>query len=195
MDFCTNSGLELIVGPMFAGKTTELMRRLNLYNEMRMRVLYINSSLDTRDDLFSTHNATLKKNNNIVCVKTDRIGDITDTIKDYDIIGIDEGHFFSDLYQNVRLIVDEMGKKVIISGLDGDYRREQFGDIVRLVPLCDSITKYRPFCELCHNDGRIVPAIFTHRHCNNNDTVDVGGKEKYYPTCRSCYLKPKDLST
>lgn len=186
------SGIELIIGPMFAGKTTELVRRLNLYNEMNLNVLYINSSLDTRStNSFSTHNNTLKEHHNIIGIKSDSLEDILDIIKKYDVIGVDEGQFFKNLYDNTKYIVDVLGKKVIISGLDADFKREQFGDIVKLVPHCDTIIKLKPFCKYCRDNGKIIPAIFTSRHIdveNINSNIDVGGADKYFPTCRKCYL-------
>ena len=187
--FSLNSGIELIIGPMFAGKTTELMRRLNLYNEMNLQVLYINSNLDNRSsNFFSTHNETLKENNKIATIKTNCLHDILDQIKKYDVIGIDEGQFFNKLYDDTKYIVDILEKKVIISGLDSDYKREPFGDIVKLVPLCDNVIKLKPFCKYCRDNGKIIPAIFTKRHSKGDTTIDVGGKDKYFPACRKCYI-------
>lgn len=186
------NGLELIFGPMFAGKTTELNRRLNLYNEMNLNVLYINSSLDTRSITnFSTHNNTLKENTKISYIKCSNLKEIYDILINYDVIGIDEGQFFNNLYEDVKYLVDELNKKVIISGLDADYKREPFGDIIKLIPLCDSVIKLKPFCKYCRDNRKIVHAIFTSKHSDNklSDNIDVGGYDKYFPTCRVCYLK------
>ncbi len=187
------SGLELIFGPMFAGKTTELVRRLNLYNEMDLNVLYINSSIDTRSNAsFSTHNNTLKEHHQIVSMKCNSLHGIIDTAKDYDVIGIDEAQFFNTLYDDVKHLVDDLGKKVIVSGLDADFKREPFGDIIKLVPLCDSVIKLKPFCKYCRDNKKIVPAVFTSKHNDKEraeGNIDVGGYDKYFPTCRSCYHK------
>lgn len=190
MEINTNvSSLELIIGPMFAGKTTELMRRLNLYNEMNLHVLYINSCYDNRGEIFSTHNETLKNNNNITGVKANTLHDLFGYINDFDVIGIDEGQFFRNLFEDIKYIVNVLNKKVIVSGLDSDYKREPFGDIIKLIPLCDSVIKYKPFCKLCRDDKKIVQAIFTLRHSSGDDLIDIGGKDKYYPVCRQCYNK------
>ena len=182
------AGLDIIIGPMFAGKTTELIRRLNLYSEMDLKVLYINSTLDNRTmNNFSTHNETLKNTHKIIYVKANTLSEWFETIQQFDIIGIDEAQFFSDLYDSVTKILDKYQKRIIVAGLDGNYRREPFGEIIKLIPLCDSVIKYKPFCHFCKTIKKITPAIFTFRHSTSDDTIDIGGKDKYVPVCRKCY--------
>jgi thymidine kinase len=194
----TYGKLELIIGPMFAGKTSELKRRLNLYNEMNLKVAFINSIIDNRaaeEEGFSTHNKTLKKHCQFVYYKTNSLRDIWNQLLDVDVIGIDEGQFFSNLYNDVTELIDKYNKKIIVSGLDADADRQPFGEITRLVIMADSVKKLKPFCKLCRDDNRIVEAVFTLRHTDNrnndncNNNIDVGGSDKYFPVCRHCYLE------
>ena len=134
---------------MYAGKTTELLRRLNIYAELDINTLYINSTLDSRSSLpFSSHNPLLKSAKSTICdhIKVKNLCDVN--CDQYQVIGIDEAQFFSGLKNYVTSCVNK-GKKIIISGLNGDYKQEPFGDIIDLIPFCDSIDLLIPFCKLC----------------------------------------------
>ena len=143
------NGIDLIIGPMYSAKTTELIRRLTIYAELGLKVLYINSGLDDRDtkegEFFSTHTPTLQFTSldsaKITSIKTQRLNDILISACSFDIIGIDEAQLFSDLKIFTISLVERYNKKVIIAGLNGDFRREPFGDILNMIPLCDNISK------------------------------------------------------
>ena len=93
-----NPSLELIIGPMFSGKTSELIRQLVTYSKANLKVLYINSNLDTRcKEAFSTHNSSLSPTQNINMIKVVNLKDACDLVADADVIGIDEAQFFPDL--------------------------------------------------------------------------------------------------
>jgi thymidine kinase len=178
--------LEIIVGPVQCGKTTELIRRLNKYQESGKRVLYINSVLDTRcsDKSFSTHNTSIT-DIAFSGVKLDKLSGYD--ISGYDVLGIDEAQFFCDLKESVVTWVDSGGKTVIVSGLDGDYRRERFGQISELLSYCDYITKLVAPCSLCKKKGESGLGIFSKRLVSSRTTVLVGGSEMYLPVCRKCF--------
>ena len=131
MSFITNNpGIDLIIGPMFAGKSTELIRRLNIYAELGLKTLYVNSSLDKRSDqVFSTHNPAIGKIGNIDSKKLENLFDVN--FESYDVIGIDEGQMFSGLKNYVKNYADNYGKKLIVAGLNGDYLRQPFGEIIQ----------------------------------------------------------------
>jgi len=97
---------------------------------------------------------------------------------------INEGQFFSDLVPAVRDMVDSMKKHVFISGLDGDFRREKFGDILDLIPVCDKVEKLSALCAVCKNG---TPAIFSKRITDESSQVVIGS-DNYKPLCRNCYL-------
>lgn len=189
--------LEVIFGPMFAGKTSALNSRLNLYHEMNLKIIYINSKIDNRSQgYFSTHNKTLKEHTEFNYTKANSLQEIWTQLLEADVIGIDEGQFIKNLFNDVIELVETHNKIVIVCGLDTDYRRLPFGEILDLTKMTDTIQKLRPFCKICRDNGKIIKAIFTLKHTNNSQNdkqiesnIDVGGSEKYYPVCRQCYLK------
>ena len=181
--------LDLIIGPMYSGKSTELIRRLNIFAEMGLKVLYVNSNIDNRtDDSFSTHSPIIKSIGKIDAIKVDNLDDIK--YNQHQIIGIDEAQFFGNLKSKIMTLVETDKKKVVVTGLNGDYRRQPFGEINDLIPLCDNVTKLNPFCKMCmdkHN--RVTNALFTKRVTCETAVVFVGSKDMYIPACRSCYLE------
>lgn len=180
--------LDLIIGPMYSGKSTELFRRLTILAEMGMNVLYINSSLDIRTQKdYSTHNPMVS---NLGKIKTQKISKLEDVeyIK-FDIIGIDEAQMFPDLEKCVKMVETD-SKHVIVSGLSGDFLRRPFSNISELIPKASNITNLYSICELCaQNQKKILKAEFTKRLCKNSELLLVGGKNEYIPVCRKCYLK------
>ena len=191
--FSNNPSIDIITGPMYSGKSSELIRRLNIYVESGKRVLFVNSSLDNRDieRIFSTHNNTIGTVNiNTVRLLTLHNLDTTN----YDVIGIDEAQFFTDLKDSVINMVDNFNKIVVIAGLNGDFRRQPFGQILDLIPYCDTIVKLHPFCFICkEKDTLITPALFTKKinnisnNISNNLNIDIGSYNKYMPVCRKCF--------
>jgi thymidine kinase len=152
-----------------------------------MKVLYLNSSKDNRTpDSFSTHNCTIGTLP-FESVKTD---DLKVDIQNFDVIGVDEAQLFTNLKSSVLNWVENEKKIVIISGLNGDFRRKPFGEVNELVSYCDSVTKLTPFCISCKRyNNTIRAAHFTKRTTGDESTVLIGGKDLYIPTCRECFLK------
>jgi thymidine kinase len=193
--------LDLIGGNMYSGKSTELSRRLAVEAvDEKARILYLNTILDTRSSSnFSTHNPLLPTElpSNIVSRKVSLLSEVSD-IQSFDVIGVDEAQFFSDLYPQVKKWVDEYRKHVIIAGLDGSFRREafrgeSFGNILDLIPISDTYTKLQARCMRCINLSPpvISNAPFTYHleSSRQTSTRDIGGKGKYIAVCRDCYLK------
>jgi thymidine kinase len=172
------SRLELIVGSMFSGKSTELIRRINREKSINKKIIIINYIDDMRysSNCICTHDL-IKVN----CLKVRDLNSIPDEILNgYDSIFIDEGQFFTDLYQFVTTFL-EKDKHIVISGLDGDSNQKTFGMILSLVPLCDSIDKLCAYCKECNN-GTLAP--FTKKIIKDYKQVDIGGSDKYIPVCR-----------
>ncbi len=187
--------LRIITGGMFAGKTTELLRELFNEAAIGLNVLYINNERDTRStSAFSTHNPLYREqlaersNTTLISVKT--LESLTGVVGKYDVIGIDEAQFFPDLLQVLHW-VDDLHKKVIVAGLDGDYRREKFGSILDLLPKADDVVKLFAYCKTCSlKSPKVVKrAIFTKRLVESDDVILVGGEGAYRPVCRTCYLE------
>ena len=172
--------LELIVGPMFSGKTTRLIEIYNKYQQKN--VIAINYSQDTRysDTMLSSHDKKM-----IPCLFADNLNSVLENpdITNSKVILINEGQFFPDIYDSVIKLVEEFNKKVYVCGLDGDFQRNLFGDLLKLVPLCDNIVKLRSNCDKCNNE-----ASFSHRLTNESKQVVIGNNN-YVPLCRTCYLK------
>ena len=174
--------LELIIGPMFSGKSTELIRRIRLLQKIDKKVLVVKPSIDNRFsiDKLTTHNFDSVESN-----VYQKLSDISDnTISQYHTIVIDEGQFFPDLKEIVIRWVDNHNINIIIGGLDGDFKRNPIGQILELIPHSDKCIKLSSLCSIC-KDGTEAP--FSFRTVNSNDTVLVGGSESYIPVCRKHY--------
>ena len=190
--------LEIILGGMYAGKTSRLVEIYKQCKFCNISVSVINHSIDNRydDDLLSTHDQV-----KIPCIKTEKLSDIwTDHINlDEDVslvprikdkfkvatsrvILINEGQFFPDLEEFVKKILLN-DKKVYICGLDGDFERKKFGQILDLIPLCDKVTKLTSLCSICKNG---TPGIFSKRITSEKEQTVVGS-DNYIPVCRKCY--------
>lgn len=193
MNLSFTPSIDLVLGNMFSGKSSEILKRLIVYHDLGLKVLYINSILDNRSETtFSTHNkiiGTIPFDS----VKVEKL--IYSNIDPYDVIAIDEASFFPDLLQCVLNWVEKHRKILIVGGLNGSYKREPFGQILDLVPYADTITKLSSFCSLCKDKNRTIkPAPFTLRTVSNTtDNILVGGKDTYLPVCRDCYLVNHNL--
>ncbi len=194
---CTNSYLELIIGPMFSGKTSRLVEIYKQCIFCNISVDVINHSIDNRydEELLSTHDRV-----KIPCIKTEKLFDLLidsvplddnkliPEIKDKvnimssSVILINEGQFFPDLQDFVKVLLKN-GKKIYICGLDGDFERKKFGQILDLIPLCDKITKLSSLCSICKNG---TPGIFSKRITSETQQTIVGS-DNYIPVCRNCY--------
>lgn len=193
----TQPSLDIIIASMFAGKTSTLMKILEVFHVAGKNVIYINNSLDTRNDEsnFSTHSNILKVSNiPFTTIKTKNISQVN--VESFDIIAIDEANFFGDsLKDDVIHLVEKLGKKVIVSGLSGDFMRQPFGQILELIPLADNVIKLSSFCKICNDNGNgIVKAPFTKKINETQfavpgQVVDVGAEDLYVPVCRDCFLK------
>jgi thymidine kinase len=174
--------IEIIIGPMFSGKSTELLRRTSRLEAIGKNVLYINHIYDTRtDDYIQTHSNTKK-----FAKKLHNLYDITDDeLNSTDVLAIDEAQFFPDLYSYV-LYAEQKNKHIIISGLDGDYNRKPFGDILQCIPLCDSVIKLNAM-DMIDKDG--TDAIFSKRIVADEQQISVGATDKYIAVSRKNYLR------
>lgn len=174
--------LEVILGPMFSGKTTRIIDIYNSEYKQGKNILVINYSGDTRyhNTMLSTHDKVM-----IPCVFSNTLKDVcsVDDIKNVETILINEGQFFNDLYDVVYELVDTHKKKVFVCGLDGDFKRQKFGSILDLIPICDNVVKLKANCKQCSNY-----ALFSFRKSCEVEQVSIGS-DNYIPLCRNCYNK------
>lgn len=184
--------LEIILGPMFSGKTSRLVEIYKKCKFCNIPVMVINRVIDDRYDYEGTSNQTLSTHDKIgiPCTKIDKLMSIKFQILNYDIILINEGQFFPDLVEFVEHAL-ECGKKIYVCGLDGDFKRNKFGQILDLIPLCDSVVKLTSLCGSCL-DGK--PAIFTLRTSSEKEQTVVGC-DNYMPVCRMCYNSETETET
>lgn len=177
-------GITLYIGCMFSGKTSELIKVCRKCMIINKKVLCINFAQDNRysdAEFIMSHNK-----DKIDCVKVSKLSEINDDfVKQHDYIMIDEGQFFYDLKYYVLKWCEEYKKNVVIIGLDGDYKREKFGQILDLIPYCDEVHKLKALCKLC-NDG--TEGLFTHRLSTENEQIIIGNSN-YIPLCRKHYLE------
>ena len=177
--------LEIIVGCMFSGKSTEIMKIYNRLDKIDKQCLLVNPIIDNRytNSTICTHDFIQRK-----CTVRDKLLPLfsnNEYLKSEYII-IEEAQFFTDLEPFVMKAVDGDKKHVIVVGLDGDSNRANFGEIHKLIPLCDTITKLKAFCHNC-KDGTL--AIFSKRIDSKIDKTYIGGVDKYMAVCRKCYLE------
>lgn len=175
--------LELILGPMYSGKTSALIELKKQYSFTKLKVCVINYAEDTRYDntKLSTHDKVM-----IDCFNTLVLSDLQldEFASQYDVFLINEGQFFPDLFDCVKWLVDEKKRIVHISGLDGDFQRNGFEQMMKLIPYADTVVKKYSICKNCENGTK---ALFSHR-LSGEKQVKVIGADNYIPLCRKCYL-------
>ena len=175
-----NSGyLNLILGPMFSGKTTYLINQYFTHH-LASRLLVINHKSDTRytTELYMVAHNGIK----IPCVLVNSLSDLDVNMDYYDRILINEGQLFPDLFDYVMKQVYVNKKYVIVAGLDGDYKRNPIGQIHQLISHSDSIIKLHGKCAMCNK----MPSIFTLRITQDTEQILIG-TDQYKPVCRLCY--------
>ena len=172
--------IELILGPMFSGKSTRLIGLIRKYSYKAKKTIMIKFFADKRYTEKSevvTHD--LLKYDSIDCKN---LGEHFDKIKNYDVIGIDEGQFFPDLVEICEKLA-LMKKTVIIAALNGDFRMEPFPVVAKIISKADKIKLLKAYCFNCHKD-----AHYTLRIVQSNETVLIGAGEAYKPACRECHI-------
>jgi thymidine kinase len=181
--------LTLIVGPMFAGKTGRLLSLATRYTSLGMRVLVLTHSSDTRygqEPAVVTHDGR-----RIPCRRIRTFNEIGDeTLWQFDVVLVDEAHFFTGLVAFARRVVEDHRKPLVLVGLDGDSARQPFGELLHCLPLADTIERLTALCRRCA-DGTL--GLFTFRHQGPHDQqVLVGGSERYETLCRRCYRRAEE---
>lgn len=175
--------LQIISGCMFSGKTSHIIRETKKWKSIGKKVLTINYHLDLR---YSNNKIVSHDNFGIDCMMVDEIDHkVNKIINKYDVIVINEAQFFDNLKLNVIHWVDDLKKIVIVSGLDGDFHRNKFGEILDLIPFCDDYIKLKAFCSLC-KDG--TSALFSLKTKSLDKLIDIG-TEQYIPVCRKHYIE------
>jgi thymidine kinase len=176
--------IEIICGSMFSGKTEELIRRLRRAQIAKQRVEIFKPSIDNR---YSNSEIVSHSEQKIPSMVVDTAQQILLFSSEADVIGVDEAQFFdANLVEVCQKLADD-GKRVIVAGLDTDYRGVPFEPIPQLLAIAEYITKTLAVCVKCG-----APANRTQRISNSGDRVLVGATDVYEARCRNCYEPPED---
>jgi thymidine kinase len=173
--------IEVICGSMFSGKTEELIRRLKRAKFARQRVEIFKPAIDVR---YSNDEVVSHDSNAILSTSIDSSAGILLLSSEVDVVGIDEAQFFDMGLVDVCLQLADSGVRVIVAGLDMDFKRVPFGPMPGLCAIADEVSKMHAICVKC---GDL--ANFSHRMVANQKQVLIGEQEEYEPLCRACYLK------
>jgi thymidine kinase len=173
--------IEVIVGSMFSGKTEELIRRLNRAKIARQKVEIFKPHIDVRysEDEVVSHNA-----NSIRSTPVETSANILLLASNVDVVGIDEAQFFDQGLSEVCNELANQGVRVIVAGLDMDFRGNPFGPIPSLMARAEYVTKVHAICMRCGN-----LANYSHRLSEAEKLVVLGEKDEYEPLCRACYSR------
>jgi len=189
--------LDIVLGPMWAGKSSYIIGKIRRYRAIGWDVFVVTNPLDNRygSQVVSSHDKEQ--------VSAHAVSELTTLYEDplytkAKLLVIEEAQFYKGLYNFVKRAVEEDGKHVVCVGLDGDANRKPFGEILSLIPLCDTLEKIKSLCSEC-KDG--TPALFTHRFVTLRDgtpvaavtaqaqtQINVGGEDSYAPLCRKHFL-------
>ena len=171
--------IEVICGSMFSGKTEELIRRLRRARIARQQTQVFKPTLDER---YSNDEVVSHNENSVTTTPVDTPAEIRRLVSDADVVGIDEAQFFDeDLVPVCQVLADE-GHRVIVVGLDTDYRAEPFDPMPQLMAVAEHVTKLHAVCVVCG-----APANHSQRIVPGEDRVLVGATEAYEPRCRQCF--------
>ena len=173
----------MVCGSMFSGKTEELIRRLNRARIARLKVEIFSPKADTRfvNNALVTHNS-----NSIPSTPVENASSILLLGSDVDVIGIDEAQFFDEELPDVCNNLANRGIRVIVAGLDMDFKGRSFGPMPAIMAIAESVTKLQAVCVRCGN-----PALYSYRLTNDESKILLGEKESYEPRCRVCFHLPK----
>ena len=173
--------IEVICGSMFSGKTEELIRRLKRVKIANLKVKIFKPTIDTRYDV---NQVVSHDSNAILSTPIDNSQIILLMANDVDVVGIDEAQFFDNEIVNVCQTLAQKGIRVIVAGLDMDYRGIPFGPMPNLLAVADYITKLHAICVVCGNIASI-----SYRKTSDSGQILLGEKDSYEPRCRRCANK------
>ncbi len=175
--------IEVIAGCMFSGKTEELIRRLRRAQIAKQNVKIFKPKIDVR---YSNHSIVSHSEQSLPSLLVNDANEILSLSKDAQVVGIDEAQFFNQELVNVCNKLADMGKRVIVAGLDQDYRGVPFEPMPQLLAIAEYITKTLAICVACGN-----PADKTQRKIVSDERVVVGASDIYEARCRKCHYIPK----
>ena len=180
--------LHLILGPMFSGKSTRLIQHIRSFKTLEYHICIIKPSIDTRyttSPELCTHN---HETESCLVLPTDGLASVFQLpmYQQAEVVMIEEGQFFTDLYPLVKHMLDIDRKRIYISALNGDSERQLFGDIYKLLPLCHDMEWMTALCKLCKNG---TPGVYSKRNEKNDTQIQVASGDVYEAVCLKHYLE------
>ena len=180
--------LEIVLGPMFSGKSSRILSVVSRYSALKLPILVIKHSADNR---YSENEISTHDRRTVPCMSINSFETLERAfLNSFQLIIVEEAQFFKGLVDFVKLTVDTMSKNVLLVGLDGDSNRRPFGEILDCIPLADKVEKLTALCARCANGKE---AIFSRRLTTAEEQVLIGSSDFYQAVCRDCYLECNGL--
>ena len=183
--------IEVICGSMFSGKSEELIRRVRRVQIAKKKVQVFKPAIDNRYEIqyIYSHNGS-----KVEAINVENPNDIPNMLKeDTEVVGIDEVQFFHDDIIKIAQILADQGKRIIIAGLDQDFRGEPFGPMPKLLAIAEYIDKLQAICMVCGKSASRTQRLVNGVPAKYSDpTILVGAKESYEARCRKCHKVPRD---
>ena len=183
--------IEVICGSMFSGKSEELIRRVRRVQIAKKKVQVFKPAIDNRYEIqyIYSHNGS-----KVEAINVENPNDIPNMLKeDTEVVGIDEVQFFHDDIIKIAQILADQGKRIIIAGLDQDFRGEPFGPMPKLLAIAEYIDKLQAICMVCGKSASRTQRLVNGVPAKHSDpTILVGAKESYEARCRKCHKVPRD---
>lgn len=178
--------IEVICGCMFAGKTEELIRRINVLSYARKNILVFKPKIDDR---YSTTEIASHAGSKVPCIVISEAKEILNHVNyDTDVVAIDEVQFFDEDVVDICEYLADSGLRVMVAGLDKDFRGEPFGVLPDLLTRAEFVTKLTAVCAKCGAPATRTQRIINGKPASFNDPIVlVGAKEAYEPRCRHCH--------
>lgn len=178
--------IEVICGCMFAGKTEELIRRINVLSYARKNILVFKPQIDDR---YSTTEIASHAGSKVPCIVISEAKEILNHVNyDTDVVAIDEVQFFDEDVVDICEYLADSGLRVMVAGLDKDFRGEPFGVLPDLLTRAEFVTKLTAVCAKCGAPATRTQRIINGKPASFNDPIVlVGAKEAYEPRCRHCH--------
>ena len=176
-----NGWIEVVCGSMFSGKTEELIRRIRRAQFANQKLLLFKPIVDDR---YSEEAVVSHQGSSLKAIPVNDSAEILKIWKDEKVVAIDEAQFFDDGLVEVCNLLAKKGVRVVLAGLDMDYKGIPFGPMPKLLAIAEYVTKVHAICVSCGN-----LAQFSHRTAAETEQVLVGAIEKYKPLCRACFNK------
>ncbi|MGE0002835.1 MAG: thymidine kinase [Candidatus Izemoplasmatales bacterium] len=181
--------IEVITGPMFAGKTEELIRRVKRLEFAKQNIIVFKPTIDTR---YAQNEVVSHNNNRTRSINITKSSEIMDYVDDYtEVVAIDEIQFLDEAAVEICEYLANNGVRVIVSGLDRDFRGEPFSFMPKLLSIAEEVTKLSAICVKCHTPATRTQRIINGKPAQYDDPIIlVGAQDSYEARCRHCHEVP-----